>query len=160
MALLSRRDLMVLTGAFVVVRPSWAAAVEHEVLMLNKDPDNKKNRMIFQPNIIVLNAGDQVTFVSKDKGHNSASIKDMIPEGAEPWKSKIGKDFSVTLDVPGFYGYQCTPHYSLGMVGLIVVNGDGKLANLEQSRSVKHRGRAKKKFEEIWAKAEERGLLS
>ena len=62
-------------------------------------------------------------------------------------KSKINDDFEITVTEEGIYGYQCTPHYGMGMVGLILV-GDYS-ANLEQVSTVKHRGRAKKVFDEL-----------
>tara|TARA_B100001057_G_scaffold14743_1_gene13978 strand:+ start:116 stop:616 length:501 start_codon:yes stop_codon:yes gene_type:complete len=130
----------------------------HEVQMLNKDPDNPKNKMLFAPHILTINAGDTVTFIPSDKGHNSESVKGMIPDGAEKWKGKINKEISVTLDVAGFYGFQCKPHVNMGMIGLIVVEGDGKLANLEDAKSVKHRGKAKKAWAKIWEEADAAGL--
>lgn len=116
--------------------------------------------MVFYPRILQVNSGDTVTFESVDKGHNSASIKGMIPDGAESWKGKINKDVSVTFEQPGFYGYVCTPHGTNGMVGLIVVEGEGKLDNLESAKKVKQRGKSKKAFKAIWEEAEEMGLLS
>ena len=132
----------------------------HIVQMLNKDPDDKKKKMVFYPRILQVNSGDTVIFESVDKGHNSASIKGMIPEGAEAWKGKINKDITVTFDKPGYYGYICTPHGTNGMVGLVVVEGEGKLDNLEAAQKVKQRGKSKKAFKEIWEEAEEMGLLS
>ncbi|MGH8538861.1 MAG: plastocyanin/azurin family copper-binding protein, partial [Gammaproteobacteria bacterium] len=58
----------------------------------------------------------------------------MIPDGAQAWQSKMGEDFSVTLDAPGAYIYKCSPHVSLGMVGAIVV-GEGKPENLAAVKS-------------------------
>ena len=75
----------------------------------------------------------------------------MIPDGANKWKSKIGKDFEVTLQIPGVYGYKCTPHYGIGMVGLIVVEGNNWRANLQKAKKARKVGKAKKVFEEIWA---------
>jgi hypothetical protein len=48
----------------------------------------------------------------------------------------------------------------MGMVGLIVVEGPGKLDNLEAAKSVKHRGKAKKVWAKIWKKAETDGFTS
>ena len=45
---------------------------------------------------------------------------------------KINKQVDVVFDVPGFYGYQCKPHANMGMIGLIVVEGDSMLDNLEK----------------------------
>ena len=160
MALITRREALLIAGGLVVVQPSLAFAAEHTVDMLNRHPDNKRKRNVFLPRVLVIQPGDTVNFVSVDRGHNSVSLKGMVPDGAEDWKGKLNKDIAVTFDTPGYYGYQCTPHYALGMVGLIIVEGDGKLDNLEAAKAVKHRGRAKKEFEEIWAEAETGGLLS
>ena len=132
----------------------------HEIMMYNKDPDDPKRKMVFAPHLIQINAGDTVKFVSAQKGHYSQSIKKMIPDGAEHWKGKMNKDMEITLTVPGFYGYQCTPHAGNGMVGLIIVEGDGKLSNLDAAKKVKHRGKAKKVFKSIWGEADAAGLLS
>jgi len=32
----------------------------------------------------------------------------MIPDGAEPFKGEMNKDFTVTLIKPGVYGVECT----------------------------------------------------
>jgi len=136
------------------------AATTHEVEMLNQNPDNPRERMVFRPMLLVIQAGDTVTFLSSERGHNSASIDGMIPEGAEPWDSRINEDLSVTLDIPGFYGYMCTPHASVGMVGLIVVEGDGMTDNYQTARDVRQRGRAAEVFDEIWTEVEARGLVA
>lgn len=115
-----------------------AIAEDYEVQMLNRGADGEM--MVFEPGFLKVEPGDTVTFVATDKGHNSETIPDMIPEGAEPWKGKINEDVSVTLTEPGIYGYKCTPHYAVGMVGLIQVGDDSP--NLEQALEVEHRGRA------------------
>ncbi|MEM7422618.1 MAG: pseudoazurin [Pseudomonadota bacterium] len=158
MLVLNRRNFVISTAALMTVRPAWAA--DHSVAMLNKHPEIKKRRMVFDPWLITVQAGDTVTFVPTDKGHNSESIKGMIPDGAEKWKGKINKEIAITFDKPGFYGYRCTPHVSVGMVGMVIVEGDGKTDNLEAAQAVKHRGKAKKIFQEIWAEAETQGLLA
>lgn len=122
----------------------------HEVKMYNKDPDNPKARNVFIPALVKIQPGDTVKFISADKGHNSESIKGMLPEGAETWKSKVGKDFEITFSEPGVYGYKCTPHYALGMVGLVVVEGDGWDANLAAAQEVKQRGKSRQAFEALW----------
>ncbi|MEM7056030.1 MAG: pseudoazurin [Pseudomonadota bacterium] len=145
-----------------MVLPSLPAlsATAHDVEMLNKDPDDKKRRMLFKPIIQVVEPGDTVKFLPTDKGHNSASLKGMIPEGTEAWKGKINKEIEVTFEKPGFYGYQCTPHYSIGMVGLVICKGDGMMDNLEAAQGVKQRGKAKKTWAAIWEQAEADGLLA
>lgn len=103
-----------------------AIAADFEVHMLNK---GVAGTMVFEPAFVQVQPGDTVTFVPTDKGHNVETIKDMLPEGAEVFKSKINETFSVTFDIPGVYGVKCTPHFAMGMVGLVFV-GD-ELPNLE-----------------------------
>ena len=76
---------------------------------------------MFEPDFVKIAPGDTVTFVSTDKGHNAETIKAMIPESAQGFKSELGKNFSVTLTQNGVYGIRCTPHYGMGMVAMIVV---------------------------------------
>ncbi|WP_306117813.1 MULTISPECIES: pseudoazurin [unclassified Roseitalea] len=128
--------------------------------MLTRDPENPRRRNVFEPPLLVVEPGDTVRFVPVDPSHNSQSIEEMVPEGGESWRGAINEEIEVTLSTPGIYGYQCLPHYALGMVGLIFVRGEGMLDNLEQARSARHRGRAAERFEELWAAAEEEGLLS
>lgn len=147
---------LVTSMAILAVVTSIAApafAETYEVQMLNKDPENKKNKNIFKPAFLKINPGDTVKFVSANKGHNTQSIKGMIPEGAEKWKSKISKDFEITFDVEGTYGYKCTPHYAMGMVGVIVVgNGNGNLAAAKSKKAPK---KAAKAFEALYAQVTE-----
>ena len=149
-----------ITLVFATIMSSGSAyAVTHTVEMLNKHPEQPKARQVFYPRVLKIAPGDTVRFVATDRGHNSASSKGMLPEGAQPWKGKIGKDIEVTFNQPGIYGYECTPHVPQGMVGLIVVEGEGMNANLEAAKSVRKRGKGKKIWAEIWQEAEEKGLL-
>lgn len=163
---INRRNFVVATAALAAtptVLSSNAFGMDpttHEVQMLNVAPDNPRARNVFEPRLLVINPGDTVNFASIDRSHNSQSTDGMIPEGAEPWRGGISQSIEVTFEVPGFYGYQCTPHVGLGMVGLVVVDGEGKMDNLEAARAVRQRGRAMQVWEEIWAEAEEQGLLA
>ena len=148
-----------LTGSLLISKTAMGST-KYEILMLNKDPDNSKNKMIFSPSLLKVQVGDEVSFIPTDKGHNSAIIKGMLPAGAEKWKGKINKQVDVVFDTPGFYGYQCTPHANMGMIGLIVVEGDGMLDNLEEAKSVKHRGKAKKAWKALWETAEAEGFTA
>ena len=97
-----------------------------EVKMLNQGKDGV---MVFEPSLLKINAGDTVTFKATDAAHNSASIPGMIPNGASSWNGELSRDISVTFDVPGIYGYQCTPHAMMAMVGVIQV--DNNIENLD-----------------------------
>lgn len=121
-----------------------ASAAEIEVKMLNK---GAKGVMVFEPDLIVAAPGDTIRFVPTDKSHNVETIKGMLPEGVEPFKSKLNEEFAITLDKEGVYGVKCTPHYAMGMVALIQV---GEAANLEEARAVKQSGKAKAVFGELF----------
>ncbi len=90
--------------------------------------------MVFEPPVLKINVGDTVTFESTDAAHNSASIPGMIPSGASPWNGQLSRDISVTFEIPGVYGYQCTPHAMMAMVGVIQVGDDS--SNIETARNV------------------------
>ena len=123
-----------------VILGGEAGATEIQVKMLNK---GAKGAMVFEPHLIIASPGDTISFLSVDKGHNVETIKGMIPEGAESFKSKMSADFSVTLTAEGIYGVKCMPHYAMGMVALIRV---GKGDNLEAAQAVKQSGKAKEVF--------------
>ncbi|MDP1729891.1 MAG: pseudoazurin, partial [Devosia sp.] len=93
--------------------------------------------------------GDTVTFLATDKGHNAESIKGMLPEGAEPFKGKMGKDVVVTFDVPGAYGIKCAPHLAMGMIALVVVGEEP--AKLDAAKAVKQPKKAQERFDAIYA---------
>jgi pseudoazurin len=138
-----------LTIGAAVALTGAAHSAEYEVKMLNR---GEKGAMVFEPDLLKVAPGDTVHFVPTDKGHNVETIEGMIPEGAEGFKTKFNEPISVTFDKEGVYGVQCKPHYSMGMVALVVV---GEPANLEDAKAVGHRGKAKKAFGELLARAAE-----
>ena len=123
----------------------------HVVEMLNKDPDSNE-RQVFHPAVAKIAVGDTITFAATDTSHNSQSNKDVMPEGGVEWKGKINQEIDVTFDVPGVYAYHCTPHRAAGMVGLILV-GDVTKEEIEAVMEAKHRGKARKRYEEYVAAA-------
>ena len=108
----------------------FAFAESYEVKMLNQGAEGY---MVFEPAVLKIKKGDTVTFKATDAAHNSASIKGMIPSGAEEWNGKLSQDTSVTFNVEGVYGYQCTPHMMMAMVGIIEV-GENK-TNLQSAQA-------------------------
>jgi pseudoazurin len=123
-------------------------AAEFEVKMLNKGVEGA---MVFEPSLLKVTPGDSVKFVATDKTHNAESIKGMIPEGAKTFVGKMNEDVTVSFDQPGVYGIKCLPHYGMGMVAMIVV---GTPTNEEQAKEVKHPGRAKQIFANLFGKLE------
>lgn len=155
MKITRRQNLTLMGGALAATAtPTVLTSSDavHDVEMLNQHPDDRKELMVFYPDIIMVQPGDVIRFLASDNNHNSQARDDMLPEGAEPWKSKIGKEFELTLDVEGAYGYFCTPHKTYGMVGLILV-GDVS-GNYETLKTVRQRSKSKARFADIFARAD------
>lgn len=130
-------------AALAVAGP--AAAATHTVKMLNSGPGGA---MVFSPALIKVAPGDTVTFEPTHPTHNAESISSMLPAGAATFKGALSKPLTVKFTKAGVYGYKCTPHYGMGMVGAVVV---GSAANAAAAKSVTHPGLAKKRFATILA---------
>jgi len=139
------KRILAVAAIAVAMAAGGAGAAEHEIRMLNK---GEKGVMVFEPDFVQAEVGDTIRFVAVDKGHNAESVKGMLPEGVKTFKGKINEEFVLTLDAEGVYGIKCTPHYSMGMVMLVVA---GAPVNIEQARAVKHPGKARGVFEAIFA---------
>lgn len=146
---------LLLAAAAMLSATSFAAAAEIEVKMLNKGSDG--GIMVFEPALVKIDPGDTVKFVAADKGHNAASIKGMLPDGAVPFVGGNGEDISVKFDQAGIYGVKCLPHYAMGMVAMIVV---GTPTNIEQAKAVPQVGKAKQIFATLFERVEAAKTLS
>ena len=127
---------------------SLAAAADFEVHMLNK---GKGGAMVFEPGLTRVAPGDSVTFIPTDKSHNAESIKDLIPEGAQPFKGKMNETVKVTFDEGGAYAIKCMPHVGMGMVALVVV-GDAS-ANIDAIKTAKLPKKARERMDAYIAAA-------
>lgn len=116
-----------------------------DVKMLNKGVEGA---MVFEPAFVTAAVGDTINFIPTDPGHNVESIKGMLPEGVEVFKSKMGDKFTLMVKTEGVYGVKCTPHYAMGMVAMIQV---GAPVNLEEAAAVVLKGKAKARFEPLFA---------
>ena len=117
---------ILLTIMFVMATPVIAA--DHTVEMLSS---SNGEMMVFKPAVLKIAPGDSVTWKATNPGHNTASIAEMTPDASLEWNGKINEELKITFTKEGVYGYKCTPHYVLGMIGIIAV-GDN-LANLSAS---------------------------
>ena len=117
----------------------------YDVDMLNKRDDGEK--MVYSTDVLHVNLNDTVTWLPTTKGHNVEFIE--APEGVDlPKKpSKVNKEFSYTFNEPGIYLYQCSPHKSMGMIALVVV--DGNLSNIDDIASTRVVGKSKKKLKDL-----------
>ena len=141
------RILTTLGLLIAMAMPAFAQDVTVE--MWNKDPDDKKRKMVFSQEIVTIEAGQSVEWLATDKGHNVEIIAG--PEGYElPKKSKLSKDVTLTFDQEGVYVYVCTPHASMGMIGIVVV-GDLTQEAVDAIKDAKVKGKSKKKFKALLA---------
>jgi|TARA_B110000014_G_scaffold69005_1_gene47099 pseudoazurin len=102
---------------------------EHVVKMLNMGDGGA---MIFEPAVIKVSLGDTIHFKATDISHNSETITNMVPAGADGWMGALNEDISITIDTEGVYVYQCSPHAMLAMVGVIQV---GEAVNLDDVKA-------------------------
>ncbi len=82
----------------------------------------------FTPMHLFVQPGDTVQWINMTI-HDTQSMDGLIPEGAEPWLSKIGQEYKITVTAEGVYIYLCNPHFANGMVGAIIV---GEASNMDQ----------------------------
>lgn len=141
--------LVAITATFVMTI-SASAQMTYEIEMLDADPLIEDRYMVFSPRVLVIDPGDTVIFRATNPGHNSASSWNMVPDGVEDWVGAIDEEVPLTLTVPGFYGYACIPHADLGMVGLIIVRGEGMMDNLERAKATRQFEDGIQIWNEIW----------
>ena len=131
---------LALAVALLMSVPAFAADMMIE--MLNKDADG--NKMVYSEEIARIDVGDTITWVPTTKGHN---VEMIASPNKMKFKSKNGKEVKITFEEPGVYYYWCTPHKGMGMIGLVVVNGD--TSNKEQVAKAKAMGKSKKKLKKL-----------
>ncbi len=139
------KKVLLVIGILFSLVPAVVGAAEIEVKMLNKGSDGEK--MVFEPALIIANVGDTVTFLPTDKGHMAASIKKMIPDGAEKFKGKTNKKVSYVITEEGLYGVKCTPHMANGMIAIIAVGNSFDKESFLKSAKVSKK--AKARFEKL-----------
>lgn len=118
------KKLVILSLGLALAAGAFAA--EHQVKMVN---NGKDGIMVFEPGFIKAAKGDTVKFIKTDAAHNSTSF--FAPKGAKGWKGQMDEEIVVKLDEEGVYMYQCDPHKSMAMVGVIQV---GKATNLDEAK--------------------------
>ncbi len=122
-----------------------AKAEEKEPLIIEMLNKRGKEKMLYGQDVVKIDVGQTITWTPDSKGHNVQFVS--VPEGVEKVKSKLSKEFSYTFEQEGVYLYVCTPHASMGMIGVIVV-GESDV-NLDEVLDYKFRGKSKKKFKKI-----------
>ena len=122
-----------------------AKAEEKEPLIIEMLNKRGKDKMLYGQDVARVEVGQTITWTPDSKGHNVQFVS--VPEGVEKVKSKLSKEFSYTFEQEGVYLYVCTPHASMGMIGMVIV-GESDV-NLDEAKDHKFRGKSKKKFKKI-----------
>jgi|TARA_B110001454_G_C12716108_1_gene432632 pseudoazurin len=79
--------------------------------------------MVFEPGFLKVEVGDTVVFKPSDASHNAESVFTPSPEAS--FVTELGRESSIKMSHEGVYLYKCTPHFTLGMVGVIQVGSAG-----------------------------------
>ena len=137
--------LRLITIFFIMLIGSIAYADDMTIDMLNKRDDGAK--MVYSVEVARIDVGDTIVWNPSDKGHN---IEFKVgPDGwKKPKKSPMNREVTITFDTPGVYFYQCTPHKSIGMIGLVVVGDDVSNKDVILKKS-KAKGKSKKKLKKL-----------
>ncbi len=99
--------------------------------------EGASGRFRFEPALVWVTPGTTVRFVADSHIHGVRAIPGMLPEGVEPFAGGMGRPLVLRPTVPGVYGFKCSAHYGLGMVGLLVV-GEPDPAQLARARAIRH----------------------
>ena len=137
--------LILIAACFMGGMVLSAKAEEKEPLIIEMLNKRGKDKMVYGQDVARIEVGQTITWTPESKGHNVQFVS--VPEGVEKVKSKLSKEFSYTFEQEGVYLYVCTPHASMGMIGVVVV-GDSDV-NLDEVLDYKFRGKSKKKFKKI-----------
>ena len=100
--------------------------------------------MVFSEEIVRIGIGDTVPWVHTDKGHN---VRMVSSPNDMKFRSKKNKEVSLTFEQGGIYYYWCTPHKEMGMIGLILV--EGEKSNFDKVAKAKALGKSKKKLKQL-----------
>ncbi|GHG02818.1 pseudoazurin [Thalassotalea marina] len=120
------KNLFIFAISFVF--SSAVFAKNHQVKLLTMADGGQS--MMMSPGFIKIDKGDTITFIPSDATHNAESIA--LPNNATAFNSAMGTEVTITFSAEGVYLYKCTPHFALGMLGVIQV---GAPNNLEQVKN-------------------------
>ena len=81
---------------------------------------------IFSPNVLTVNVGDTVTWVNIGGFHNVDGTLSTFPSNPEGFGNGSATSnawsFTHIFTISGIYNYNCTPHASMGMTGIVNVS--------------------------------------
>jgi pseudoazurin len=142
-----KKLLPLLVAGAALTLAGQATAGEHVVQMLNSGAGGA---MVFSPAVVHARPGDTIRYVPTNPGHNAELIAGMLPAGVAVQRGVMGKEFVLHVTAPGIYGVKCTPHYSMGMVGLVQVGTGGANLAAAQAASARAPNFARRRFTQFF----------
>ena len=109
----------------------------------------------FEPDFVVLETGEKVTFNNSFGQHTVVSVKGLIPEGTEKISIANTSSETRTMDVPGLYVLTCKVHGRYGMLMLIAVGAPDTWQNPPETWTRQLSGRYDEKLQELLGKLNE-----
>ena len=110
-------------SVLIILFASTSVRSEQHVVKLLTTASNGET-MVFEPGFLKVSVGDTIVFEPADASHNAESF--FAPISDANFYTELGVTESVVLTQEGVYLYKCTPHFMLGMIGVIQV---GKAVN-------------------------------
>ena len=103
-------------------------------------------KMVYSQELVHVDSGDVVCMVSTSKGQRMwkslSHQRDLISQRNQRTVKRLNQ-----FDMSGVYYYWCTPHKGMGMIGLVVVDGD--TSNIDAIAKAKAMGKSKKKLKAL-----------
>ena len=118
--------VMVFVSFFAFIASPVTHGAEYTIDAVTTDANGEM--MVFNPGYLKVEVGDTVTFKPSDASHNAESF--VSPSAESAFITAMGETARVTFSQEGVYLYKCTPHFVLGMVGVIQV---GEAVNKEDA---------------------------
>ena len=120
--------VMVFVSFFAFIASPVTHGAEYTIDAVTTDANG--GMMVFSPGYLKVEVGDTVIFKPSDASHNAESF--VSPSVESAFITDMGETVRVTFSQEGVYLYKCTPHFVLGMVGVIqvgnAVNRDDAIA--------------------------------
>lgn len=147
--MLKNKLVAILLAGAALAMAGEAAAAEHRVQMLNR---GAAGTMVFEPALVRARPGDTIRYVPTNPGHNAETIAGMLPAGVQVTRGAMGQEYVLRVSAPGVYGVKCAPHYSMGMIGLVVVGDGAPNRAAVEAATARAPGIARRRFADLFAR--------
>lgn len=107
-------------GKTAIAAVFGASTLFSAAVMASENHTVRATLTTFEPTVLNIAVGDSITWTNM-AGHDSQSLEGYIPEGATPWHSSMGDNYTYTFEQEGVYFYICTPHWGTAMGGVVIV---------------------------------------